>query len=209
MELFDISAPIRSEMAVYEGDPDVRIERTATIAGGALCNVSRLDFGVHTGTHVDAPVHFIDGAAGVEAISLDALIGPAFVVDATAVRGDIDERALRAFAVPSGVTRLIFKTTNSRLWEREAFSPEFIGLTADAARVLVERGVRAVGIDYLSIAPKTDPAPTHIELLRAGVAIIEGLDLRRVAPGAYELICLPLLIPGSDGAPARAILIRR
>jgi arylformamidase len=102
---------------------------------------------------------------------------------------------------------VLFKTPNSRLWERNAFSPDFFGLTEDAALELVRRGVHLVGIDYLSIAPKADPAPTHIALLSAGVVIVEGLDLRAVTPGAYRLVCLPLLLEGSDGAPARAILV--
>ncbi len=208
MELFDITVAIRPGMIVYEGDPDVTLERAASIAAGNVCNVSRLQFGVHTGTHIDAPVHFIEGAAGAEAIPLDALMGPVQVVDATAVRGNIDEAALNALTITPGAMRLIFKTTNSRLWDLPSFSPDFIGLTAAAARALVRLGVSVVGIDYLSIAPKGDPAPTHVALLEAGVVIIEGLDLRKVEPGAYQLMCLPLLIPGSDGAPARALLLR-
>jgi arylformamidase len=208
MPLFDVTVPIRPGMIVYEGDPDVRLVREQSMAGGAICNVSRLDFGVHSGTHIDAPVHFIDGAPGIESTPLDALIGDAFVVDATALRGDIDEAALASLRIPDGVARLLFKTANSELWARPGFSPDFIGMTEGAARQLVARGVRLVGIDYLSIAPKADPAPTHIALLEAGVVILEGLDLRRIEPGTYRLISLPLLLPGSDGAPARTLLER-
>lgn len=208
MDWIDISVPIRPGMIVFEGDPTVSRERVQSIAEGAICNVSRMDLGVHTGTHIDAPVHFIDGTAGVETTPLDALIGPAFVVDATAITGDLDAASLRALSLPDGAERLLFKTPNSRLWDRDRFSADFLGLTEDGARYLVDRGVRLVGIDYLSIAPKGDPAPTHVALLEAGVVILEGLDLRHVEPGDYLLACLPLLIPGSDGAPARALLTR-
>ncbi len=208
MELIDISVPVRPGMIVYEGDPDVRLERTLSIASGGVCNVSRLDCGVHTGTHIDAPVHFIEGAAGVEATPLDALIGPARVVDATGVAGDIDEAALRNLDIPAGAARLLFRTPNSELWSQPSFSPDFVGLTEGAARELIARGVRLVGADYLSVAPKADPAPTHVALLSAGVVILEGLDLRNVTPGPYTLTCLPVLLAGSDGAPARAVLTR-
>ncbi|MDE3096425.1 MAG: cyclase family protein [Chloroflexota bacterium] len=205
--MIDVTVPVRTGMVVYEGDPPVRRELAQSMAAGGICNVSRLACGVHTGTHIDAPVHFIEGAAGIEATPLDALIGDACVVDATSADGDIDAATLRRLIVPDGVARVLFKTPNSRLWGRPSFAPDFVGLTADAAQVLVARGVRLVGIDYLSIAPKRDPAPTHVALLSAGVVILEGLDLRAVTPGAYRLICLPLLLEGSDGAPARALLV--
>lgn len=208
MEWIDITVPIRPGMVIYDGDPAVSRHRVQSIAGGAICNVSRMDLGVHTGTHIDAPVHFIDGAGGVEVTPLDALIGTARVVDATAITRDLDEALLRGLDLPLGAQRLLFKTPNSRLWDRDTFSDDFFGITEGGARYLVGRGVRLVGIDYLSIAPKDNPAPTHIALLEAGVVILEGLDLRKVEPGDYMLACLPLLIPGSDGAPSRALLTR-
>ena len=204
--IYDITVPIRSGMVVYEGDPDVTLVRATSLAEGHLANVSRLELGVHTGTHIDAPVHFIDGREGVDAVALDALIGAAQVVDASRLDGHIDAEALASLRVDPGVERLLFKTRNSRLWEQDGFSADFIGITEDAARELVGRGARLVGIDYLSIAPKADPAPTHRVLLDSGVVIVEGLDLRAVPAGAYELICLPLRIVDCDGAPARAVL---
>jgi arylformamidase len=204
VEIIDISVPIRPGMIVYEGDPTVVLQRALSIADGATANVSRLDFGVHSGTHVDAPVHFIEGAAGAETLPLDVLVGPAYVVDATEVQGVLDEDALRGLALSEHAERLIFKTTNSRLWEREEFTPEFVRLSADGARYLVGRGVRLVGIDYLSVGDEE----AHVELLRAGVVPLESLDLRGVEPGEYRLVCLPLRLVGSDGAPARAVLIR-
>jgi len=195
-------------MVVYKGDPDVVLSRVASLAAGDLANVSRLDFGVHTGTHVDAPVHFIEGAPGAEDIPLAALVGPARVVDATGFVTDINESAMRGLDIPDGTERLLLKTRNSRLWEKSDFSAGFSGLTEDAAHHVVGLGVRLVGIDYLSIAPHADPAPTHVALLQAGVVILEGLDLRGVDPGEYTLVCLPLRLVGADGAPARAVLLR-
>ena len=208
MRMIDVSVPVRPGMIVYEGDPPVRRELAQSIKAGGICNVSRLDCGVHTGTHIDAPCHFIEGAAGVEATPLDALMGECVVVDATAVEGGIDAKAFEQLSVPAEAERVLFRTRNSALWSRDAFSPEFAGLTADAARALVAHGVRLAGIDYLSIAPYGDPAPTHIALLQAGVVILEGLDLRAVTPGRYHLVCLPMLLEGSDGAPARALLVQ-
>lgn len=205
----DVSVPIRTGMVVFEGDPEVSITRAASIADGDLANVSRLDMGAHTGTHIDAPVHFIAGAPGIESVPPDALIGPAFVADARAVTGAIDEGALATMGIPEETERVLFRTNNSALWDLPAFSRDFAGLTEGAARGLVRRGVRLAGIDYLSIAPFGEPGPTHRALLAAGVVILEGLDLRHVEPGAYDLVCLPLRIPGSDGAPARALVRRR
>jgi arylformamidase len=205
----DISVPIRSGMVTFEGDPLVHLERASSMADGAICNVSRLDFGVHTGTHIDAPVHFIDGAAGIETIGLDALVGPAVVVDARRVVGPFDRAAIDGLDIPSGTERLLFHSRNSELWNSPSFDGSFSGVTRDGAEALIERGLRLVGMDYLSIAPFGDPTPTHVTLLGAGVVILEGLDLREVQPGAYDLICLPLRIPGSDGGPARAIVRRR
>jgi arylformamidase len=204
---YDISIPITPGMVTFAGDPTVDLVRTATIAGGDVCNVSRLSFGVHSGTHVDAPVHFLDDRAGIEAIDPGLLVGPAVVVDLLDLRDQIDARTV-ARSVPAGAIRVLFKTPNSILWDDPAFRSDFIGLTADGAAALVDRGVRVVGADYLSIAPFGDPGPTHRTLLEGGVAIIEGLDLRRIEPGPWTLVCLPLLIPGSDGGPARALLGR-
>jgi arylformamidase len=201
-KLHDISVPIHTGMHVYDGNPGFRLELVSSIAAGADANVSRLDLGVHNGTHVDAPVHFIDGGAGTESLELETLIGPAYVVDATAVSGDLDAEALGSVEFPSEVTRVLFKTSNSELWSRDSFTRDFLRLTGSGARFLIERGVLLVGIDYLSIGD----AEAHQELLAARVIALEGLDLREVDPGAYELICLPLRLEGSDGAPARAIL---
>jgi arylformamidase len=204
MELYDISVPVRPGMVIYPGDPEVALERVESIADGADANISRLSLGVHTGTHLDAPLHFFDGAAGSEAFELEILIGQAVVVDATSLSNDIDEAALAGLGIPDRAERVLLKTANGRLWERETFSSEFARLTGSGARYLVGRGARLVGIDYLSIGDHE----AHRELLGNGVVPLEGLDLRRVEPGEYRLVCLPLRLEGSDGVPARAILVR-
>jgi arylformamidase len=199
----DISVPITPQMHVYSGNPGVALARHESIADGAHANVSRLELGVHSGTHVDGASHFIDGAAGTEALSLETLVGPAVVVDATAVDADLDQAALESLALPES-ERILFKTKNSTLWELPEFTHDFIRLTGSGARYLIERGVRLVGIDYLSVGD----VEAHQELLGAGVVAVEGLDLRSVEPGGYELICLPIRLEDSDGAPSRAILLR-
>jgi arylformamidase len=196
-------------MVVWPGDPPVRAERISAIAGGGASNLSAISMCLHTGTHVDAPLHFLDGGPSVAEMPLDALVGPARVIgirDPKVVRA----RELQPFRFRRG-ERVLFKTRGSRRrWQAAEFCPDYVYLAPDAAALLVERGVRAVGIDYLSIgAPGEEGDEVHRVLLRAGVWIIEGLDLSAASPGRYELICLPLKVPGADGAPARAILRTR
>jgi arylformamidase len=202
--IHDVSVPIRSDMPIYEGNPGVELERADSIADGAPANVSKLTMGVHTGTHVDAELHFIDGAPGAEGIPLDALVGPAVVVDATAVSSEaLGESELAALDIADGAARVLLKTRNSQLWARTDFTRDFIRLDGSGARFVIGRGIRTIGIDYLSIGDRE----AHRELLGAGVVPVEGLDLRAIEPGLYTLVCLPLDVVGSDGGPARAILI--
>ncbi len=204
MAIHDVSVPIRSDMPIYQGNPGVELERVSSIAKGDPSNVSRLSFGVHTGTHVDAPLHFIEGAEGAEGILLDALVGPAVVVDGTGIASDVlREDELAGLGIPEGAERVLLKTRNSELWARTDFTRDFIRLDGSGARFVVGRGIRTIGIDYLSIGDRE----AHRELLGAGVVPVEGLDLRRIEPGNYTLVCLPLDVVGSDGGPARAILI--
>jgi arylformamidase len=205
VRIYDVSLPIRPGMVVYDGNPGVEIERVQSIADGASSNISRLGLGAHTGTHVDAPLHFMDGWPGSEAIPLEPLVGPAHVVDATQVQGKtLGEAELLGLDLPEAAERIIFKTRNSQLWASDEFTRDFIRLEGSGARFLLARGVRLVGIDYLSIGD----GEAHVALLEAGVVPLEGLDLRKVEPGEYRLVCLPLRLVGSDGAPSRAILIR-
>lgn len=209
---FDISIPITPTVTVWEGDPPVIVERAVSMDAGASYNVTRLDMGAHTATHVDAPAHFLPGGRGVDALDLDALVGPARVAEFDQTRG-ITAADLEAAGIPAGTERLLLKTPNSRLWRSHpgAFYRDFVGVTAGGARWLVQRGVRLVGIDYLSIEGTDDiysGAPVHHVLLEAGVIILETLNLSAVEPGEYTLLCLPLNIPGADGAPARAVLAK-
>lgn len=199
-DIIDISVAIRPETVTYPGDPTVTLERVKALAEGDVVNLTRIDLGAHTATHVDAPLHFIDGAAATETLPLDALVGPARVLDlAAAERLDAS-----AFDGVELVDRVLLKTSNSELWARETFAEDALQLDGGAAQVLVDAGVRLVGIDYLSIGDEE----AHRVLLGAAVVPVEGLDLRGVEPGDYELICAPLKLVGSDGAPARALLRR-
>jgi arylformamidase len=206
VDWLDISVPISERTPIFTGDPTFSRDLAQDLTRGDVCNLSRLEMGAHTGTHVDAPRHFIDGAPTTETLALDACMGDAWVVDATALTSTIRASDLDRLAIPSGETRLLFKTRNSDLWSRDGFSSDFLAFGADAARWLVDRGVRLIAIDYLSIAPFGDPVDTHRAFLGAGVVVVEGTDLRAVEPGPYELLCLPLRLVGSDGAPARALL---
>lgn len=206
MRVIDISVPNGPEQHVYPGDPPPRVEQAKAISGGDVCNVSLLTMGSHTGTHVDAPHHFIDGASRLGDVPLDRMVGPALVVEARG-RAAVDAAALAAAPLERGDI-VLCRTDNSERWAAPGFQRDFVYLTADAAALLVEREVRAVGIDYLSIEQfgSTD-FPVHRRLLGAGVFVIEGLDLRGVDPGRYTLVCLPLKFPDLDGAPARAVLL--
>jgi len=206
MRIFDISVTISERLTVWPGDPQVRIERIASIADGSECNLTRLTMSAHAGTHVDAPRHFIDGAAGVEAIPLESLIGLCRVIE---VKGELVRRShLEGAGVKQG-ERILIKTAHSSLWRAGApFYESFVALDEDAAAFLAERRVALVGIDYCSIEPfHAHPGhPVHRTLLEHGVVILEGIDLSDVPEGSYELFCLPLKIEGGDGAPARAVL---
>lgn len=201
----DISVPLRNGMVVWKGDPPARFEQVAFMERGDMCNVTRANISVHTGTHMDAPRHFVQGGAGMEALPLDAVLGPARVIPIS------DPVSIKPSELPADLKpgdRILFRTVNStRCWAIEEFVEDFVYISQEAARELVDAGVRTVGIDYLSIGGFTnDLVETHEILLGAGVWVIEGLNLAHIEPGDYELACLPLLIPGSDGAPARAAL---
>ena len=212
MKLYDISLPVQAGMVTWPGHPPVTLERFRKMEEGARCNVSRLEMGTHAGTHVDAPYHFVNDGFTVEQLPLDVLVGPAQVVAFPDHVDIIDAHLLEAAGIPSGTHRLLCKTRNSALWARNepAFDTHFVALSADAADWLVAQGIGLVGVDYLSVATYLEPGgSTHLALLSANVVIVEGLDLSAVDPGSYTLVCLPLKLVGSDGAPARAILIQQ
>jgi arylformamidase len=210
--LHDVTVLLRAGMPTYPGEEGPHLELIKSRAKGDAADVRKLILALHTGTHVDAPEHFIEGGKTVEALPLDALVGPCEVV-AVAGAPHVGVADLEAL-FPSGrpvPERLLFRTRNSTgprpLFDRDAFDWDYAAIGHDAARWLVERNVKLVGIDYLSVEPPgADEPATHHTLLGAGVVALEGLDLRRVTPGRYRLWCLPALLAGADGAPARVIL---
>ena len=208
MRILDISVPISPELTVWPGDPGIVLEQYRAIANGNTSTDSRLACSVHSGTHVDAPAHFFENGATVEQLPLDVLIGKATVVE---ILNDdlITPEIMEAQVLPAETKRLLFKTKNSALWSDpdHQFNPDFVALSAESASWMADKGIKLVGIDYLSIQPFKDAEPlTHRILLEAGIIILEGLNLQGVNSGEYQLICLPLKLAGSEGAPARAIL---
>jgi arylformamidase len=210
MTIYDISLTISPTLPIWPGDPVLKIEKFESMDKGAHNNVSRISAGVHLGTHVDAPYHFINDGRTVEQLSLDVLTGPCYVVQLPDGVEAVTAEVLERTEINSEMKRVLFGTRNSHLWARgEAeFQTDFVAITEDGAEWLVERGVQLVGVDYLSVAPYGDSVPTHTVLLEAGVVVVEGLNLSNVMRGFYDLYCLPLKIAGCDGAPARAILIQ-
>ncbi len=208
MKIHDISVSISPTMPTYPGDPPVSIEPSSQIAKGAVANISRLSFGDHTGTHLDPPIHFVPGGKTVDQLDLNTLFGPAAVVDFTDVEKAIRAADFERVKLPAGTVRILCKTHNSDLWDRPGFQKDFVAFGWDAAQWLVDRGVKLIGIDYLSAEMFGTSEPnTHRILLGAGVIIVEGLYLKNVSPGDYTLACLPLKIKDGDGGPARAVLI--
>jgi arylformamidase len=211
MRVHDVSLTLRPDMPTWPGEAGPRIEPLTRMAHGDSSNVSLLTLGDHTGTHIDPPAHMIEGAATVERLPLDALIGACQVVGY-----DEDAHISGAWLDSAGIhsPRVLFKTRNSERWrdERAPFDEDFIALDETAAHWLVRRDVRLVGVDYLSVEPFGSGRighPVHVALLRAGVVIVEGLDLHDVAPRDYEIACAPLKIAEGTGAPARVFLIER
>ena len=210
MRIYDVSVRLSEATPTYPGDPGIEIRSWKSLADGDSANVSLLYMGAHSGTHVDAPAHFIEGAARVESLSLEALIGEAQVVEVPENIMSIDAGFAAAHCQP-GRERILFKTRNSNFWsgEHPVFHTDFTHIDLSAAEYLVSQGAKLVGIDYLSIERfKSEVHETHLALLSKGIVILEGLDLREVVAGIYELICLPLRIAGGsgDGSPVRAVL---
>ncbi len=210
MQTYDISLTLSPQLPVWPGNPSIVIEQIGKMEEGDESNVSRVDMGVHTGTHVDAPYHFLGGdAMTVDRLPLKVLTGRAYVLHLPDEVDLISQAVLERAEIPPRTRRLLFRTRNSDLWGQIGleFNKEFVAVSADGAQYLVDRGVKLVGVDYLSVAPYNAPAPTHEILLKAGVVILEGLDLSQVSQGRYTLYCLPLKLANADGAPARAILV--
>ena len=207
MKIVDVSVPLADAMTVYRGNPPVRIRPAMTLGTDGV-NLSELCLGSHTGTHVDAPSHFIKGAKGIDRVDLQRFIGPAWVADLRGVQSGIGAAELQRARIPRGTRRLLLRTTNSGWWHpARPFRTDFVYLAPDGADWMVEHRIELVGIDYLSIEGfGIRGAPTHKRLLGAGIPILEGLDLFRVRPGRWQMAALPLRIVNGDAGLARAVL---
>lgn len=202
----DISVSLHNGLVSWPNNDPVNVVRDKTLASGYHCNLSVMSMSVHSGTHMDAPVHFIDGAPGLDTIPPDATIGPARVIGIDHPElVTADELARHEI---SAGDRILLKTRNSeRNWPEQPFLRDAVYITTEAGEFLAERRVRTIGIDYLSVGGyEKNGVAVHRALLEAEIWIIEGLYLRDVEPGEYELVCLPLKIQDSDGAPARAVI---
>jgi len=210
MTIYDISLTISPRLPTWPSDPALELEQIESMDKGAHANVTRIGAAVHLGTHVDAPHHFLNDGRTVENLPLDILTGPCYVTQLPDGVEAITAEVLDRSEITSDMKRVLFGTRNSHYWAKgeSKFQTDFVAITEDGAEWLVERGIQLVGVDYLSVAPYGDSVPTHTVLLKAGVVVVEGLNLSQVVRGFYDLYCLPLKIAGSDGAPARAILIQ-
>jgi len=210
MTIHDISLTLSPDLPTWPGDPKLELKQFESMDKGSSTNCTSISTSVHVGTHVDAPHHFLNDNRTIERLSLEVLTGPCYVLQLPDGIDAITSEVLVRSEITSDMKRILFGTSNSHFWAKgeKEFQPDFVAITEDGADWLVEHGVLLVGVDYLSVAPYGDSRPTHEALLMAGVVVVEGLNLSNVMRGFYELYCLPLKIAGSDGAPARAILIQ-
>ena len=208
MKLHDVSILISEDMPIWPNDPGISMDLTRSIARGDNANVTQLNMGVHTGTHIDAPFHFEPNEATIDQLSLDVLIGPCRIFEIPETSQAIGPSDLEKLDFDNHI-RVLFKTRNSKLWKKgeRVFKKDFVHMHLEGAKFLIDQSIKLVGIDYLSIENygSLDHATHHL-LLRNNVVILEGLDLSRVSPGDYELIALPLKLKGADGSPARVVL---
>lgn len=207
MKLIDVTVPLDANLPTYPGNTPFILEAIKRIARGDHANLSTLHMSAHAGTHIDAPRHFFDDGAGVDALPLELMLGRTRVVEISARTG-IGAAELAGVDLSDDV-RILFKTRNSRLWNSSDFHEDYVGVTASGAEHLIARGIKVVGVDYLSVEQFKKPgAPAHHVLLGGGAIVIEGLNLQEVEAGIYDMVCLPLRVVGADGAPARVLLRR-
>jgi arylformamidase len=208
MAVYDVTVPLKPDMPTYAGEePGPILSFHSLISEGQSANVSALSIGSHTGTHVDAPCHFLEGRSGVEAMPLESLVGPCQVIEYGGDR-HITAADLEAAGIPASTRRLLIKTRSGRFWDDTVFRSDFVGLAGDAGGWLADRGYLLVGIDYMSIEQfRSATHEVHKALLEKNIVIVEGVDLRTIAPGAYFLVCAPLKVVGAEGAPARVFLL--
>jgi len=210
MEIIDITLPLTTSLPVWEGDQGISIQQTTFKGEASDFNISRIEMGVHAGTHIDSPFHLFNAGYTVDEIPLDVLIGTATVLEISSKWEVINSKTLLKSGFKPGIERLILKTRNTEYWIRDphGFQGEYVGINSEGAEFLVGQGVKLIGIDYFSASPISDLVRPHEILLEAGVVILENAYLVDVAPGDYQFVCLPLKLQGTDGAPVRAILIR-
>ena len=210
MKIIDISVSVEKRMLLWPKTPRPRLLSVASISKGDAANEMRLDISVHTGTHIDAPLHFLSKGGSIDTMSLKKFMGPAFVARVPKVKA-ITAKHLDKLKLPKGIDRLLLRTSNSKFWgKRElGFQKNYVGLTSDAASWLAKRGMQLVGVDYLSVAKFDEIVPVHRILLTKKIALLEGINLNHVKQGVYYLICLPMKISNLEAAPVRAILIKK
>ena len=208
-KFWDVTIPMSGDMPCWPGDPVPEIEKIKSMENGDSCQITKINTPVHVGTHIDAPMHFIEGGRDISSIPMDIFIGPVYVAELMD-HDRISAKDLIEAKIPEGVTRLLLKTKNSKLWQnlKHSFHKNYVAITPDAAQWIVDQNTQLIGIDYLSIELYGEmDHQTHKILLGKDVVVIEGLDLNEINDGYYELLCLPIKIEGSDGAPARIILM--
>jgi len=210
MKIYDLTVPIHTTMAVWPGDPKVSNGLESSIKAGNDANITKIQMSAHTGTHIDAPFHFVDEGISIDLLDLNLLIGEAEVIEIDHDVKMITASTLADVGKVKWPSRILFKTNNShkKLLEKPEFSRDFVSLSVDASEFLIAKGVKLIGIDYLSIAPFVNGDQTHVVLLENEIIIIEGLNLTEVNPGVYQLIALPIKLQGADGAPARVVLLQ-
>jgi arylformamidase len=208
--IIDISLGLGPDTLIWPDSTPLRVIPATRVSEGDASNTSEVRIGSHTGTHIDPPSHFDENGLSVEQVPLESLVGPALVVDLTAVAARIDPDDLEALMLPEGTTRLLFKTRNSSMWQAlpRPFTTDYVSISPAGAAWIVDHGIRLVGVDFLSVESfRAEGRPTHRKLLDAGVVVVEGLDLSQAEAGVYSFACLPLRLIGGDGGPARAVLI--
>ena len=207
-KIHDISIPVKQGMILWPNDPGIKIERSKKIENGSSSNVTELSMGLHTGTHIDAPYHFVDKGIKIEDITLDTFIGSVQVIEIPDSYGSISADVIKQFGPGISHERVLFRTRNSKSWnDSPEFIEDYVAVDLEGSEYLINSGVKLVGIDYLSIAPFDDIVRVHQALLKAGIVIIEGLNLNTIHAGTFMMYCLPLKLVGVEAAPARVILV--
>ena len=210
MKIIDISTPISSSIPVWPNTPKPFITMISSLKDGDAADDTKIEMSIHTGTHIDAPSHFLSDGKTIDEMNLEVFIGPVFVAylpEAKKITGE----DIKNLGIPKGITRLLFKTSNSLLWKENPteFNKDYVALTEDGAKAIVEKKIKLVGIDYLSIADFDETESVHKILLEKEIAILEGLDLSKAEEGTYKLFSIPIMISGAEAAPTRAVLIKK